>query len=53
MIAVARIKYDGSWLICKIGDVHEYTFDLADDYEIEYFEMTEEEFEALPEFDGW
>jgi hypothetical protein len=50
----AKITYDGSWLICEIADCKAYLTGL-DPFETEVVivSMTEEEFEQLPEFQGW
>jgi len=47
-----KIVCDGSYLICEIKDCKDNTVGL-EDYTVEIVQLTEEEFEALPEFDGW
>lgn len=51
----AKITYEGSWFICRseesesmIGDV-----DDRDAYIVEDVFMSQQEYEALPEFVGW
>lgn len=50
----ALIRFDGSWCICKPGDVAAMVpSEDADAYQVEDVYMSPQEVEALPEFQGW
>lgn len=50
----AKITFDGSWLICEIQDVDSMTTDLVKgEYTVEIVSLSPQQFEALPEFEGW
>lgn len=55
-----KISFDGSYYISEdlqeavqtaIGDIEDQ--EIGDCFEIEVIEMSQADFEALPEFDGW
>jgi hypothetical protein len=46
-----RITFDGLSCICEPGDVGDLAGD--GDYTLEDVHLSEQEFEALPEFGGW
>jgi hypothetical protein len=50
-----RIAYDGSWCICKPGDVEAMVGDADEShrYITEDVYLSAQEYEALPEFEGW
>lgn len=50
----AKITFEGSWLVCDIADVDAMTSDLIKgEYDVEIVSLSSQQFEALPEFEGW
>lgn len=50
----AKITFEESWFVCEPKDLSECVSDLEDgSFTIETVYMTEEQFEELPEFEGW
>ena len=50
----AKINVYGYWFICHFRDLDVNTSDLEPgSFVVEAVELTDEQFEALPEFEGW
>ena len=53
----AKIEHDGDWFVCRINEVGAYLADFLEEegtvYKVSKVQMTEEEFKALPDFNGF
>ncbi len=50
----ARVELDGSWVICPPEEVEAYIDgDDRGEYVVTYLHLTQRQFDALPEFEGF
>ena len=53
----AKVEHEGDWFICRLNDLGSYLIDFLEDegtsYTVTKIEMTEDEFKALPDFNGF
>lgn len=48
-----RVELDGSWCVMEPCEAHEMVSDTSEEYKTEYVYLTRDQFNSLPEFEGF